>query len=267
MAVKKDTLRLSSKEFHSRLIVGTGKYSSLKLMKKCHEVSGTEMVTIAIRRIPLKCESKKKNILDYIDTKKITLLPNTSGISTAEEARRLAKIVVQLGLRFLKIEVINDVKSLLPEPIETFRAVELIRREFSSEELFLMVYTNDDPALAKKLVQAGADCIMPGGSPIGSGRGIENMRNMYMILDIFSGKIPIILDAGVGSPADVILAMEMGFDAVLLNSAISGAKIPLKMAEAMKYACLSGRYSYYGGRIPKKLYASASSPLMEYRLI
>ena len=258
----KDTLRLGDKKLHSRLIVGTGKYSSLDLMKECHEASGAEMVTIAIRRMPLKPKERQKSILNYIDTKKITLLPNTSGISVAEEAYRLAKIVVQLGFKFLKIEVINDIKSLLPEPVETFRALELIRKNFSSKELFLMVYTNDDPALAKRLAQAGADCIMPGGSPIGSGRGIENINNMYMILNMFSGKLPIILDAGVGSPVDVALAMEMGFDGVLLNSAISGAKKPLKMAEAMKYACLSGRCSYHGERIPKKLYASASSPMI-----
>lgn len=256
-----DPLVLGEATLHSRLLLGTGKFSNLKIMRECHEACKTEMVTVALRRITLDPAKRENSIINFIDTQKIHLIPNTSGAHTGEEVLRLARIAIDLGLKFLKIEVMGDVKSLLPDPIETLRAVQLVKDALSKENgrIFLMVYMNDDPILARKLYEAGADCIMPGGSPIGSGRGIQNINNMQMIVNALGGKVPLIIDAGIGSPADVILSMEMGFDAVLLNSAISRAKNPVEMAKAMYYASLSGRLSFFGGKIPQKLYGSASS--------
>lgn len=256
----KDFLVLGGKEFHSRLIVGTGKYETLELMRECHTASGTEMVTVALRKIPLNSSVKMQSIVDYIDRSKITLLPNTAGAHSGEEALRIARLSASLGMKYLKIEVMGDVKTLFPDPIETLRAVELIRNQYSENELVLMVYTSDDPVLAHKLVQAGASAVMPAGSPIGSGRGIENPNNMRLLMELVDQRVPVILDAGVGVPSDAAQAMEMGFDAVLMNSAIAGAGNPVAMAVAMKKAVEAGRLSWLSGHIERKLYATASSP-------
>jgi len=262
---KNDPLVLGKKKFYSRLLVGTGKYESLELMKNCHEASGTQMVTIALRRVPLNLSPEDTgDILDYIDSEKITLLPNTAGAHSAVEALRFAKIAKTMGLDYLKLEVMGDVTTLLPDPVETLKAVELIKAEYSSDELFLMVYTNDDPVLAGKLLKAGADAIMPAGSPIGSGRGIQNRANFRMIMEIINGEVPLVLDAGVGCAADVTIAMELGLDAVLLNTAIAQASDPLSMANSMRYASIAGRIAYKAGRIPRKLFATASSPDPDY---
>ncbi len=258
-----DPLDLGSIRLHSRLIVGTGKYDSFETMRACHHESGTQMVTIALRRIPL-AQKDRKGIIDYINLDKINLLPNTAGAHTAEEALRLAHIAISMGLKHLKIEVMGDSKSLLADPIETVRTVQLIRKHYSVEQLFLMVYTNDDPIVALRLYESGANAVMPAGSPIGSGRGIQNPNNIQMILDFLSGKVPIILDAGIGSARDAVFAMEMGLDGILMNTAIAQAQDPVSMAKAMRLAWISGRYSYRGGRIPRKLYATASSPGWEF---
>ncbi len=261
MSQDKNSLVLGNIQFNSRLIIGSGTFKTLELMKECHEICKTEMVTVSLRRIHLNPQKREKSIIQFINSEKIHILANTAGAGTGEEVLKLAYIALELGLKFLKIEVIGDIKSLLPEPIETLRALEMIKNKIPSDQLFLMVYTNDDPILANRLYQAGADCIMPGGSPIGSGRGIQNPHNMRMILDTLKNKIPLIVDAGIGSPTDVVFAMEMGFDAVLLNSSISRAENPIKMAEAMYHASISGRASFLAGRIPQKLYSSASSPI------
>lgn len=258
-----DPLILGSIRLYSRMIVGTGKYESFEIMQKCHHISGTEMVTIALRRLPLG-KGNRKGIIDFIDREKIHILPNTSGSHKGEEALRLARIAHSMGIHHLKIEVMGDSKTLLPDPLETIRAVELIKKEFSSNELFLMVYTNDDPVTALRLHEAGADAIMPAGSPIGSGRGIQNPHNIKMILDLIKGKVPVILDAGIGTSSDAVFAMEIGVDAILLNTAIAQAQNPVEMAKAMRLAWISGRYSHIGGRIPKKLYATASSPGLDF---
>ncbi|MDH4262519.1 MAG: thiazole synthase [Spirochaetia bacterium] len=263
--LKNDPLVLGDLKLFSRILVGTGKYSSLPEMKNCHKESGTQMVTLALRRVPLHLSSQQTaNIIDYIDTENITILPNTAGAHSAPEALRMAAIAVEMGMKFLKVEVMGDVTTLLPDPIETLKSVEMLREKYTRDDLFLMVYTNDDPVLAGKLLKAGADAIMPAGSPIGSGRGIQNKGNIKMILEIVNGKVPVILDAGVGCAGDVTLAMELGMDAVLLNTAIAQAQDPVKMAAAMKYAWMAGRLSYMAGRIPSKLYATASSPELDF---
>lgn len=266
MAMKNDELVLGNKKFESRLLVGTGKYETLEEMQRCHDASGTQMVTIALRRVPLHLSGEAAaSILDYIDQTKITLLPNTAGAQTGEEALRFGKIAKSMGLSYLKVEVMGEITTLLPDPVETLRAVELLRAEFPSpDDLFLMVYTNDDPVLAGKLLRAGGDAIMPAGSPIGSGRGIQNPANFKMIRDIIGDETPMVLDAGVGCVSDVTQAMEMGLDAVLLNTAIAQSENPLLMAEAMRGAWVAGRQSYLAGRIPKKLYATASSPEADF---
>ncbi len=258
--LENDPLVLGKKRFQSRLLVGTGKYESLGEMKKCHDISGTQMVTIALRRVPLHLSSEAAgSILDYIDREKITLLPNTAGAQTGEEALRFGKMAKTMGLNYLKVEVMGEITTLLPDPVETLRAVQMLRTEYNSDELYLMVYTNDDPVLAGKLLRAGADAIMPAGSPIGSGRGIQNPANFKMIREII-GETPMILDAGVGCASDVTMAMELGLDAVLLNTAIAQSDNPPLMADAMRRAWIAGRQSFLAGRIPRKLYATASSP-------
>lgn len=262
--LKEDLLVLGTKKMTSRILLGTGKYPSLDLMQKCHNESGTEMITLALRRVPLHLSTTESaNIMDYIDTQKITILANTAGAHSAPEALRMAAMAVEMGLKFLKVEVMGDVTTLLPDPIETLQSVIQLRRKYDPGELFLMVYTNDDPVLAGKLLKAGADAIMPAGSPIGSGRGIQNKANIKMILEAVNGAVPVILDAGVGCASDVTTAMELGLDAVLLNTAVAQADDPLKMAAAMKHAWISGRLSYLAGRIPSKLYATASSPELD----
>ncbi|RME92996.1 MAG: thiazole synthase [Candidatus Hydrogenedentota bacterium] len=249
-------------QLNSRLILGTGKYASLPLMQQAHEAAGTELVTVALRRVPLNV-SDVPSILDYIDTSKIKILPNTAGAETAEEVVRMAAFAVELGYPQIKVEVLGDTKTLLPNPIETLRATELLRKKYQ-DTVTIMTYTNDDPILAYQLYEAGADAVMPAGSPIGSGRGISNPYNMQIILENLKGKVPVILDAGVGSPADATFAMELGFDAILLNSAIALSQNPVLMAQAFQFATHAGFMAYEAGRIPKKLYASASSPLKDF---
>ncbi len=252
-------LTIGPYQFTSRLILGTGRYASLELMRECHQAAGTELVTVALRRVPLK--SNTPSILDYIDTTKIQLMPNTSGAYTGREALRLADLAVAMGMNFLKIEVMGELKTLLPDPVETLEAVRLIRDKYDRQKLLLLVYTSDDPVLALKLLEAGADAIMPAGSPIGSGRGLANPANLKMILELVDGRVPVIVDAGIGCASDAAIAMETGADAVLLNTAVALAQNPLAMARAMKLAVEAGRLSYLAGRMPKKLYATASSPL------
>jgi thiazole synthase len=249
-----DTYQINGKTFTSRLLVGTGKYATNELMADCLEASGTEMVTVALRRIPLN-QKNEKNLLDFIDLKKFNLLPNTAGCYSAEEAIRVAHLARAAGLsEFIKLEVLFDEKTLLPDPLATLEATKILVKEGFT----VMTYTSDDPVMAQKLEQAGAHAVMPAGSPIGSGQGVLNPNNIRIILEKL--KCPVLIDAGVGSASDVAFAMELGVVAVLLNTAIAHAKDPLRMAYAMKNACEAGRLSYLAGRIPKKLYAQASTP-------
>ena len=230
-------------------------------MKECHEKSGTAMVTVAMQKIPRESIIKNQvNILDYIDRTCIELLPNTSGAYTAAEVLRMAKIVTGMGISQIKIEIMAESKTLFPDPIETMKAVKMIRAEHELTDLHLFIYCSDDPILCLKLFEAGADCIMPAGSAIGSGRGLANKANLQMIRNILPNDFPLVIDAGIGTASDAAMAMELGYDAVLLNSAIALAKDPRQMAEAMKLAIIAGRKAYLGGRIPSKLYATATSP-------
>ena len=248
-------LKIGDKTFRSRLIIGTGKYTSFDVMKRSHEASGAELVTVAIRRINLENPSEE-TILDHIDQKKYTLLPNTAGCYTAEEAIRVARLSRKvLGTDLIKLEVIGDQKTLLPDNAELLKATEILLKE----GFVVMPYTNDDVVFAKKLEGLGVPCIMPLAAPIGSGQGILNQLNIKLILEAV--KVPVIVDAGVGTASDATVAMELGADGVLMNTAIACAKDPAKMAEAMRLAVESGRLAFEAGRISKKPYASASSPL------
>jgi thiazole synthase len=249
-----ESLILAGRSFRSRLIVGTGKYPSFEVMRRCHEASGTEMVTVAVRRVDLSRAGE--SMLDFIDTTRITLLPNTAGCYTADEAVRTAYLAREAGLGdFVKLEVIGDPKTLFPEVQGLLEATRTLVRE----GFIVLPYTNDDPIMAKKLEDAGAAAVMPLGAPIGSGLGIRNPYNIRIILETVA--VPVIVDAGVGTASDATVAMELGCHGVLMNTAIAGARDPEGMAEAMKLAVEAGRYAYRSGRIPKKLYASASSPL------
>jgi thiazole synthase len=253
-----DTYQINGKTFTSRLLVGTGKYPTNELMRECLEASGTEIVTVALRRVNLENKGEK-TLLDFIDPKKYTLLPNTAGCYSAAEAIRVAHLARATGISdFVKLEVLFDEKTLLPDPIATLEATSVLVKEGFT----VMTYTSDDPVMAQKLEQAGAHAVMPAGSPIGSGQGVLNPNNIRIILEKL--KCPVLIDAGVGSASDVAVAMELGVVAVLLNTAIAHAKDPLKMAYAMKNACEAGRLSYLAGRIPKKLYAQASTPLKDF---
>ncbi len=248
-------LKIGNKEFSSRLLVGTGKYSSFVIMKQALEASGAEIVTVAVRRLNLE-DRNKENLLDFIDTKKYTILPNTAGCYTEEEALRIARLGRAAGLSdMVKLEVIGDEKTLLPDTMALLSAT----KKLVKEGFLVMPYTNDDPIMAKKLVEAGAVCVMPLAAPIGSGQGILNSLNIKLILETV--KVPVIVDAGVGTASDACIAMELGVDGVLMNTAIAGAKDALSMARAMKLAVEAGRLAYLSGRIPKKIYASASSPV------
>ncbi len=250
-----DTWRLGSVELHSRLILGTGKYSSFEIMQQAHELSGTEVVTVAVRRVNLKDKSQP-SLLDLIDRRKITLLPNTAGCYTAKDAILTAHLAREaLGTSLLKLEVIGDERTLMPDSAGTLEAArELVREGFT-----VLPYTMDDPVLCKQLEDLGCPAVMPLAAPIGSGLGIRNPYNLKIILEHV--KVPVIVDAGVGTASDVAVVLELGCTAVLLNTAVAGAKDPLKMALAMKLAVEAGRLAYQAGRIPKKLYATASSPL------
>jgi thiazole synthase len=245
---------LGGKEFQSRLIIGTGKYPSMELMQQCHEASGADMVTVAIRRMELPGTSK--TLLDYIDRDRFTILPNTAGCYDAESAILTAKLAREAGLSdFIKLEVIGDQKTLYPDTEELLKATQALVKE----GFIVMPYTTDDVVVAKKLEDAGAAAVMPLGAPIGSGLGVCNPYTIRLIMEAVS--IPVIVDAGVGTASDAAIAMEIGVDAVLMNTAIAGAQDPLAMAHAMRLAVEAGHFAYKAGRIPRKLYATASSPL------
>jgi thiazole synthase len=248
------TLVLGGKEYTSRLIVGTGKYASNEIMRDAHEESGAEMITVAVRRVSLPGQGD--SILDFIDTKRYTLLPNTAGCYTADEAIRTAYLAREAGLgELVKLEVIGDARTLFPDVQGLLEATKTLAREGFT----VMPYTNDDPVIAKRLEEAGAACVMPLGAPIGSGLGIRNPYNIKIILESVS--VPVIVDAGVGTASDAAIAMELGCDGVLMNTAIASAKDPVAMARAMRLAVEAGRLAYRAGRMSKKLYATASSPL------
>ena len=246
-------LVIGGKEFSSRLIVGTGKYSSNEVMKQAHEESGAQMVTVALRRVSLP---SGESILDHLDTSRYTLLPNTAGCYTADEAIRTAYLAREAGLGDLvKLEVIGDARTLFPDVQGLLEATTTLAKD----GFVVMPYTNDDPVMAKRLEDAGAAVVMPLGAPIGSGLGIRNPYNIKIILETVS--IPVIVDAGVGTASDAAIAMELGCDGVLMNTAISAARDPAAMARAMKLAVEAGRLAFKAGRMQKKLYATASSPL------
>ena len=260
-----DPLQLGTHRFDSRLIVGTGKYTSYEAMAHALDLSGTECITVAVRRERL-IDAAGNNILDYIDTSRYTLLPNTAGCFTADDALRVARLgrEILLGLEnpgadWVKLEVLADRRTLLPDPVATLEAT----RRLVDENFQVLCYTNDDPVVAKQLKQAGATSVMPAGSPIGSGQGILNANNIRICLEYLKEddpNYPVIVDAGVGTASDVTIAMELGVDGVLLNTGIAHAQDPLGMARAMKAAVDAGRLAYLAGRIPKRLYATASSP-------
>jgi thiazole synthase len=247
--------KIADRTFQSRLIVGTGKYPSHAIMRQCHEASGTELVTVAVRRLDLSAKGEAA-LLHWIDRSKITLLPNTAGCYTAEEAIRTCYLAEELGLtKWVKLEVLGDSKTLFPDVEETLAAARtLVQRGFT-----VLPYTSDDPVAAKKLEDLGCAAVMPLAAPIGSGLGIRNPHNIRLILE--AAKVPIIVDAGVGTASDAAIAMELGCDGVLMNTAIAGAKEPVRMAAAMKKAIEAGREAFLAGRIPRKAYGSASSPI------
>jgi thiazole synthase len=260
-----DPLTLAGRTFHSRLVVGTGKYAAFDLMRRALDASGCQVVTVAVRRERLYNE-KGESLLDHIDLNRYTILPNTAGCFTAQDAVRVARlgreILEQLGnpgASWVKLEVLGDKKTLLPDPMGTLEAT----RTLVAEGFQVLAYTSDDPIAAIRIKEAGAAAVMPAGSPIGSGQGVLNRNNILLCLELLKEKdptYPVIVDAGVGSASDVSTAMEIGADGVLLNTAIAHAKDPVLMAHAMRHATIAGRQSYLAGRIARKLYASASSP-------
>jgi len=260
------SLNIAGQSFDSRLLVGTGKYSSMEQMKEALDASGAEVITVAVRRERL-FNAEGKSLLEYIDLSRYTILPNTAGCFTAEDAVRVSRLGRELldqldnpGASWVKLEVLGDKKTLLPDPVGTLEAVEtLVKDGFN-----VLCYTSDDPISAKRIKDAGAAAVMPAGSPIGSGQGVLNINNIVLCLELLKENdpdFPVIVDAGVGSASDVALAMELGADGVLLNTAIAHASDPIMMAHAMRKGCEAGRQSYLAGRIPKKLYATASSPM------
>lgn len=251
-----DPLVIAGRTFSSRLFVGTGKYSSPAVMAAALEASGAEVVTVAVRRVNITDRSKE-SLLDSIDAKKYFLLPNTAGCYTAEEAVRTARLAQEVGLsNWVKLEVIGDQKTLFPDNEGLLEAMRTLVRE----DFVVLPYTNDDLVTARKLVDAGAAAVMPLAAPIGSGMGIQNASNLRILREMIT-EVPLIVDAGVGTASDATVAMELGFDGILMNTAIAEARDAVKMAAAMKHAVEAGRLAYEAGRIPKKLYASASSPL------
>lgn len=250
------SLRIADREFQSRLIVGTGKYRDFQQMKRCHELSGTDFVTLAVRRVNLTDRSKE-SLLDYIDREKITILPNTAACYTADEAIRTARLAREVGLsNWIKLEVIGDQKTLFPDNEGLLEATRVLVKE----GFVVLPYTNDDLVNALKLIDAGAAAIMPLAAPIGSGLGIQNEANLRILREMITS-VPLIVDAGVGTASDAARAMELGADGVLMNTAIAAAEDPEKMAVAMKLGVEAGRLAREAGRMEKRLYASASSPL------
>ena len=249
-----DKLKIAKKTFSSRLIVGTGKYSSMSECAKAIKISGAEIVTVAVRRVNIS-DTKKPLLMDFIDPKKITYLPNTAGCFNSKDALRTLRLAREIGgWKLVKLEVLGDKKSLFPDMIETLKSTEVLTKEGFD----VMVYCNDDPLMAKRLENAGAVAIMPLAAPIGSGLGIQNPVNIKIIRD--RTKLPLIIDAGIGQASDAAQTMELGCDGVLVNTAIAKANKPYIMAEAMKLAVIAGRKSYLSGRIKKNLFGSASSP-------
>lgn len=258
-------LTIGTHTFESRLIVGTGKYTTFDMMRDCLDASGAEVVTVAVRRERL-IDAEGRNILDFIDLDRFTILPNTAGCFNADDAVRVARLGREIleglenpGADWVKLECLGDKKTLLPDPIATLEACE----KLVADGFQVLCYTSDDPIAARRLKDCGATSVMPAGSPIGSGQGILNRNAIRIILEDLKGNdpdYPVIVDAGVGTASDVSQAMEMGCDGVLLNTAIASADHPLKMAEAMNLATRAGYLAYHAGRIPKKLYATASSP-------
>jgi len=251
-----DSLVIAGRLFASRLIVGTGKYRSFSEMQRAHQASGADMITVAVRRVNLT-DRTKESLLDYIDRDKYFLLPNTAGCYSAEEAIRTARLGREVGLsHWVKLEVIGDQQTLFPDTAELLRATE----QLVKEGFVVLPYTNDDLVVARRLVDAGAAAVMPLGAPIGSGMGIQNYAALRILRERIT-EVPLIVDAGVGTASDAAVAMELGADGVLMNTAIAEAQDAVLMASAMRHAVEAGREAFLAGRIPKKLYASASSPL------
>jgi thiazole synthase len=264
-ALDAEPLKIGTHVVRSRLFVGTGKYATLELMRDCLEASGAEVVTVAVRRERL-FDRQGRNLLDFLDPRRYTILPNTAGCFSAEDALRTARLGRELlegldnpGADWVKLEVLADPRTLLPDPVATLEST----RVLVQEGFQVLCYTSDDPVMARRLKEAGATSVMPAGSPIGSGQGVLNPNNIRIILENLKGddpSYPVIVDAGVGTASDVTIAMELGCDGVLLNTGIAGAQDPLRMAHAMRLAIEAGRLAHAAGRIPKKLYATASSP-------
>ncbi len=250
-----DPLIIAGRAFSSRLVVGTGKYPSHAIMKAAHEAAGTEMVTVAVRRVDLSATGEA-SLLSWIDTTRIFLLPNTAGCYTAADAVRTARLGREAGLsNWVKLEVIGDERTLFPDNEGLLEATRIL----VGEGFVVLPYTNDDPVACRKLEEAGAAAVMPLGAPIGSGLGIQNPNNLRIIKE--QARVPVIVDAGVGTASDAAVAMELGADGVLMNTAIAGAADPVGMATAMRHAVVAGRLAYLSGRIPRRSYASASSPI------
>ncbi len=255
MAIADTPFTIAGRTFRSRLIVGTGKYSSYAVMAQAHEASGADMVTVAVRRVNIS-DRTRESLLDYIDTARMFILPNTAGCYSADEAVRTALLGREAGLsHWVKLEVIGDERTLFPDNEALIEATRILVKE----GFVVLPYTNDDPIACRKLEDAGAAAVMPLGAPIGSGLGIQNVNNIRIIREF--SRVPVIVDAGVGTASDAALAMELGADGVLMNTAIAGAREPVAMADAMKHAVIAGRLAHLAGRIPKKMYATASSPV------
>ena len=261
-----DVFRIKDFEIRNRLFVGTGKYATYELMRQALEASACQVVTVAVRRERL-VDKEGRSLLDFLDLDKYVILPNTAGCFSAEDAIRVALLGRDLlekqgnrGAGWVKLEVLGDKKTLLPDPVGTIEAT----KELVKEGFTVLCYTSDDPIAARRLKEAGAASVMPAGSPIGSGQGILNPLNISLCLETLKEgdrHYPVIVDAGVGTASDAALAMELGADGVLMNTAIAGAQEPVAMAEAMKHAVIAGRLAYLSGRIPRKMYATASSPI------
>jgi thiazole synthase len=252
--MKLDILKIANRKFTSRLIVGTGKYKSMQECAKAIKISGAEIVTVAVRRVNIEDKSKPL-LMDYINPKEIMYLPNTAGCFTSNDALRTLRLAREIGgWKIVKLEVLGDKKNLFPDMIETLKSTEVLAKEGFK----VMVYCNDDPLMCKRLENSGASAIMPLAAPIGSGLGIQNKTNIKILRN--QTKVPLIIDAGLGQASDAVEAMEMGCDAVLINTAIAKAKNPFQMAESMKFAVISGRKSFLSGRITPRIKGSPSSP-------